>query len=615
LDSLIVQALNGLASASSLFLVAAGLTVIFGVSRIVNFAHGSLYMLGAYLGWTLTAHGPLAELGGFFGFWGGVLLAALATGLIGAAIEFLLLRRIYRAPELFQLLATFAVVLVVQDITLLVWGPQDLLGPRAPLLRGATEILGLRFPRYELFLICVGPVMLGLLWLLFHRTRFGILLRAATQDREMVAALGVDQRRLFTSVFALGSALAGLAGALQLPREAVNLHMDMAVIVEAFVIVVIGGLGSLGGAFLAALLIGELHAFGILVFPRITLVLAFLVMAAVLILRPHGLLGRKPSGLLPAAVPSPPLPRAPRWLVQAGAVALVLLVVLPPFLGDYALSVMADMAMMVLFAASLHLIMGPGGMASFGHAAYFGAGAYGAALLAKHFAAPMEVGLVFAPFAAGIVGLVFGWFCVRLSGVYSAMLTLAFAQIAWSTAFQWVEVTGGDNGILGVWPSEWARGKLVFWYLALALCGLGVVLLRRLLFAPFGMALRAQRDSPLRAEAIGIDTLRVRWVGFAIAAAAAGMAGALFAYGKGSVFPSFLGIPRSVDALVMVLLGGVQTVLGPLLGAVAYSGLQEQLVRISDLWRLVLGLAILALVLFFPGGLAGALRRREDDRA
>jgi branched-chain amino acid transport system permease protein len=615
LDSLIVQALNGLASASSLFLVAAGLTVIFGVSRIVNFAHGSLYMLGAYLGWTLTAHGPLAELGGFFGFWGGVLLAALATGLIGGAIEFLLLRRIYRAPELFQLLATFAVVLIVQDVTLLVWGPQDLLGPRAPLLRGATEILGLRFPRYELFLICVGPVMLGLLWLLFHRTRFGILLRAATQDREMVAALGVDQRKLFTSVFALGSALAGLAGALQLPREAVNLHMDMAVIVEAFVIVVIGGLGSLGGAFLAALLIGELHAFGILVFPRITLVLAFLVMAAVLILRPHGLMGRKPSGLLPASVPSPPLPRAPRWLVQAGAVALVLLVVLPPFLGDYALSVMADMAMMVLFAASLHLIMGPGGMASFGHAAYFGAGAYGAALLAKHFAAPMEVGLVFAPFAAGLVGLVFGWFCVRLSGVYSAMLTLAFAQIAWSTAFQWVEVTGGDNGILGVWPSEWARGKLVFWYLALALCGLGVVALRQVLFAPFGMALRAQRDSPLRAEAIGIDTLRVRWVGFVIAAAAAGMAGALFAYGKGSVFPSFLGIPRSVDALVMVLLGGVQTVLGPLLGAVAYSGLQEQLVRISDLWRLVLGLAILALVLFFPGGLAGALRSREDDRA
>jgi branched-chain amino acid transport system permease protein len=427
----------------------------------------------------------------------------------------------------------------------------------------------------------------------------------------MVAALGVDQRRLFTSVFALGAALAGLAGALQLPREAVNLHMDMAVIVEAFVVVVIGGLGSLGGAALAALLIGELHAFGILVFPRITLVLAFLVMALVLVLRPHGLLGRKPSGLLPAAVPAPPLPAAPRWLVGAGVVALAVLLVLPPFLGDYPLSILADMATMVLFAASLHLIMGPGGMASFGHAAYFGTGAYAAALLARHLGAPMEAGLVLAPFAAGLVGLVFGWFCVRLSGVYSAMLTLAFAQIAWSAAFQWVEVTGGDNGILGVWPSEWARGKLAFWYISLVLCGLGVVALRRLLFSPFGMALRAQRDSPLRAEAIGIDTFRVRWAAFALAAAAAGLAGALFAYGKGSVFPSFLGIPRSVDALVMVLLGGVQTVIGPLLGAVAYSGLQEQLVRVSDLWRLVLGSAILAMVILFPGGLAGALRSRR----
>lgn len=611
MGSLVLQGLNGLASASSLFLVAAGLTVIFGVSRIVNFAHGSLYMLGAYLGWTLTTQGPLAALGGNLGFWGGVLGAALLTGLIGAAIEYVLLRRIYHAPELFQLLATFAVVLIVQDLVLLAWGPQDLLGPRAPGLRGAVEILGLRFPRYELFLIAVGPVMLGLLWLLFHRTRFGILLRAATQDREMVAALGVDQRRLFTSTFALGAALAGLAGALQLPREAVNLHMDMAVIVEAFVVVVIGGLGSLGGAALAALLIGELQAFGILVMPRITLVLAFLVMALVLVLRPHGLLGRKPSGLPPATVPVPSLPEAPRWLAACGWAALAVLLLLPPLLGDYPLSILADMAAMVLFAASLHLIMGPGGMASFGHAAYFGAGAYAAALLARHLAAPMEAGLVLAPFAAGLVGLVFGWFCVRLSGVYSAMLTLAFAQIAWSTAFQWVEVTGGDNGILGVWPSEWARGKLAFWYLSLVLCGAGVLLLRRLLFAPFGMALRAQRDSPLRAEAIGIDGFGIRWAAFAIAAAAAGLAGALFAYGKGSVFPSILGIPRSVDALVMVLLGGVQTVVGPLLGAVAYAGLQEQLVRISDLWRLVLGLAILAMVILFPGGLAGALPARK----
>ncbi|MDB5372027.1 MAG: branched-chain amino acid transport system / permease component family protein, partial [Belnapia sp.] len=238
MENLVLQALSGLASASSLFLVASGLTVIFGVSRVVNFAHGSLYMLGAYLAWTLVTHLPRGHLG----FWGGVLGAAVLVGLIGLVVEVLLLRRIYRAPELFQLLATFGVVLIVQDLALLTWGAQDLLGPRAPGLRGSVEILGLRFPLYELFLIGVGPVVLGLLWLLFHRTRWGTLVRAATQDREMVGALGVNQRMLFTSVFFLGSLLAGLGGALQLPRESVNLHMDLAIITEAFVVVVVGGL-------------------------------------------------------------------------------------------------------------------------------------------------------------------------------------------------------------------------------------------------------------------------------------------------------------------------------------------------------------------------------------
>jgi branched-chain amino acid transport system permease protein len=611
LENLVLQALSGLASASSLFMVASGLTVIFGVSRVVNFAHGSLYMLGAYLAWTLVTTLPRGHLG----FWGGVLGAALLVALIGLLVEVLLLRRIYRAPELFQLLATFGVVLIVQDLTLMTWGPQDLLGPRAPGLRGSVDILGQRFPTYELFLIGVGPLVLGLLWLLFHRTRWGTLVRAATQDREMVGALGVNQRMLFTSVFFLGSLLAGLGGALQLPRESVNLHMDLAIIAEAFVVVVVGGLGSLAGAALAALLIGELHAFGILIMPKITLVLVFLVMAVVLVVRPHGLLGKPEAAARggqgsaePMVGPTPP---PLKWLALAALVAAVLL---PPFAGDYTVTVLIELAIFVLFAASLHLIMGPGGMASFGHAAYFGLGAYGAALAAQWLGAPMLAGLVLAPFLAGLFGLLFGWFCVRLSGVYSAMLTLAFAQIAWSVAFQWVEVTGGDNGILGVWPDAWAAPKLVYYYLTLVLC-LGVTLfLRRVIHAPFGYALRAQRDSSLRAEAIGIDAFRIRWLGFALAAAAAGIAGGLFAYGKGSVFPTYMSIPRSVDALLMVLLGGVQTLSGPIIGALAFTGLQEQLVRLTDMWRLVLGSVIVALVLFFPQGLAGAARAAWERR-
>ncbi len=614
---LAVQFLNGLASASSLFLVASGLSIIFGVTRVVNFAHGSFYMLGAYIAWSLVERLPAT----FAGFWGGIVLAALLVGLIGAAVEALLLRRIYQAPELFQLLATFGVLLIVQDVALYSWGPQDLLGPRAPGLSGAIEILGHRFPLYELFLIAVGPVVLAGLWLLFHRTRWGTLVRAATEDREMTAALGVNQAVLFTAVFFLGAALAGLGGALQLPRESANLHMDLSIIAEAFVVVVVGGMGSVAGAFLAALLIAELHAFGILIFPKITLVLVFLVMAAVLVLRPHGLLGkaqvhaRAPTGDTGDAIRG-----APRELKLLGAAALALAIVLPPFAGDYAVSVLTEIALFVLFASSLHFIMGPGGMASFGHAAYFGLGAYGAALAAKYLLAPMAAGLILAPLMAGIAGVAFGFFCVRLSGVYLAMLTLAFAQIIWSAAFQWVELTGGDNGILGVWPPEWARGKLGFYYMALTLSIGATLLLRRMIHAPFGYALRAGRDSPLRAEAIGIDVMRVQWAGFALAAAAAGLAGGLFAYMKGSVFPTYISIPRSVDALLMVLLGGVNTVSGPIIGAIAYAGLQEQLVRFTGYWRGVLGLAIVALVLAFPQGLAGFAaaewrRRRGDEGA
>lgn len=610
METLALQALSGLASASSLFLVASGLTVIFGVSRIVNFAHGSFYMLGAYLAWSLVTSLPRGHLG----FWGGILAAALCVGLIGTAVEMLLLRRIYRAPELFQLLATFGVVLIVQDLALLLWGPQDLLGPRAPGLRGGTMILGLRFPDYELFLIAVGPVVLFLLHLLFHRTRWGTLVRAATQDREMVGALGVNQRMLFTTVFFLGSCLAGLGGALQLPRESVNLGMDLTIIAEAFVVVVVGGLGSLAGAALAALLIGELHALGILILPKITLVLVFLVMAVVLILRPHGLLGRPPAPAAAGTAAEPVIGPTPRPLIWLGLAALLAAVALPPFAGDYALSVLTEIAILVLFAASLHLIMGPGGMASFGHAAYFGLGAYGAALAAKWLLAPMAVGLALAPVAAGLGGLLFGWFCVRLSGVYAAMLTLAFAQIAWSVAFQWVELTGGDNGILGVWPDRWAAPRLVYYYLTLALCLLATLFLRRVIRAPFGYAVRAQRDSALRAETIGIDAFAIRWRAFALAATMAGLAGGLFAYAKGSVFPTFLGISRSVDALLMVLLGGVQTLSGPILGAIAYTGLQEQLMRLTDVWRLLLGTTIVLLVLFFPQGLAGAARARWEGR-
>jgi len=617
LQGLLFQAIDGLAAASGLFFVAAGLSLIFGVTRIVNIAHGSLYMLGTYVAATLAS-----RLGGALGFWGGLVLAAILIGLIGAAIEVVLLRRIYRAPELFQLLATFALVLIINDTTLWIWGPEDLLGPRAPGLAGAIDVLGRRLPSYDLFLIMVAPVVLIALHLILARTRFGRLVRAATQDRDMVGALGVNQALLFTTVFALGSLLSGLGGALQVAREPANLMMDLSVISDAFVVVVVGGMGSIAGAYLAAVLIAEIKAIcirigavelaGIAVnFSKLTLVAEFLVMAVVLIARPHGLLGRAQAAVRSIAEPEDPIRPASASLKIAATVILIGLAVMP-LIGrhsPYALVLGIDVLIAVLFATSLHFIMGPGGMHSFGHAAYFGLGAYAAALMVKWLAVAMPAGLVAAPLVAALGALLFGWFAVRLSGVYLAMLTLAFAQIVWSIAFQWSDLTGGSNGILGVWPTAPFESRGAFFALTAVVTVLGVLLLRRLLFAPFGYAMRAGRDSTLRAEAIGIDVKRVHWLGFTVAGAVCGVAGGLFAFAKGSISPEAIDVNRSIDGIVMVLLGGIQTLSGPLVGASVFAVLQDTVMRQTEYWRALLGAIILGLVLLFPGGLVGGLAK------
>jgi branched-chain amino acid transport system permease protein len=602
-SAVLLQFLNGLAGASSLFLVAAGLSLIFGVTRIVNFAHGSLFMLGMYAALALEPH---------VGFWWSVPLAALAVGALGALLEALLLRRLYAAPELLQLLATFALVLLIKDFALWAWGPEDLLGPRAPGLDGAVRIAGSRFPEYDLFLIALGPLVLGALWALLRRTRWGILVRAATQDREMAGALGVDERRLFASVFALGALLAGLGGALQLPREPATLAIDLQIVVDAFVVVVIGGLGSIPGAFLAALLIGEIKAFCIgLGYSEFTLAIEFVVMAAVLVLRPWGLLGRLPAPRRGPGALEPPLAPPSRAVLLALAGVAAGLCALPLATGGYALVLLTDILVFAIFAVSLHFLMGPGGMLSFGHAAYFGLGAYGAGLLTLKAGAPMMLALLAAPFAAASAALVFGWFCVRLQGVYLAMLTLAFAQIVWSVVYQWNAFTGGSNGLIGIWPAAWLSARTAYYYLTLAACLAATACLWRMLFAPFGYALRAGRDSPLRAGAIGIDVRAHQWAAFVFAGLFAGLAGALYAFSKGSISPESLAVPRSVDGLVMVLLGGVHTLIGPLWGAALFTWLQDSVARGFDYWRAVIGAVILLLVLVLPGGLGSLLRGRR----
>jgi branched-chain amino acid transport system permease protein len=256
--------------------------------------------------------------------------------------------------------------------------------------------------------------------------------------------------------------------------------------------------------------------------------------------------------------------------------------------------------------------MGLGGMVSFGHAAYFGLGAYGAALLLKLAGWPMPLAFLAAPVVAAAAAAVFGYFSVRLTSIYFAMLTLAFAQIVFAVVHQWDAVTGGDNGVLSVWPPPWLKSPMRYYYWALVFAGTGVVLLRLVAASPFGLALRAVRDHARRAEAVGINIRALQWTAFVVAGFFAGLAGAIFVFLKGSVFPVYTEAPMSVQPLVMVLLGGIGAPAGPLIGAAAYKLLDTVITRYTDYWQLGLGAILIALVLAFPRGIAGALDWRRS---
>ena len=607
LESLGLQLLGGLSHATTLFLMASGLTLIFGVTRIVNFAHGSFFMLGALVAaHAVTGWWPeLAETA--LGYGGAMLLGALLASALGALTEWLLLRRMRQAPELYQLVATFGLTLALHDAMLWAFGAQEVFAPRFPGLKGAVAIGEAYFPSWQLFTLALGP----LVWLGLHglltRTAWGHRVKAATQDREMLDALGVNPAPLMLSVVMLGCGLAGLAGALQLPREPAHLQMDMAMVVETFVVVVTGGLGSVGGAFAAALLIGVIHALGVAWVPEATLVLVFLTMGVVLVLRPQGLGGASLAVAQREAVPV--FVRAPTGAAAwALAAAMVLAMAWALVQGEYSRSLAEELMVMLLLGLSLQLMMALGGLVSFGHAAFFALGAYGAALAHLHGGWGLLPALSAGVALSLAVAAVFASVLTRLSGVYLAMLSLALAQLVWAGASQWVGLTGGDNGLIGLQlvPAE-ARVSLGWGLLGLVLLAIG--LLARWSASSRGAALQALRDAPQRAAASGLPVRWLRYQVFVLSAALAGLAGGLWAAIKGAVFPSAASVATSVDALLVILLGGVHQLWGAAVGSTLLVWGGAELGRGLEYWRGVLGVVIMAVMVLAPSGVLGGLQQ------
>lgn len=286
ISCLTTQIISALILGMVLFLVASGLSLIFGVLGVMNFAHGSLYMLGAYFTYTLLT------LYGNFGV--SVILASIGVGVFGVFFERVFIKRIYSSPLLYQLLLCYAFILILDDVVKLVWGYEfKNIGVPDAFRRPPIKIFQSFIPSYYFFVIIVGGVVAITLWLFLSKTRFGKVIRAAAHSSEMVGALGINVNLVYAGVFAIGSFLAGLGGVLAGPVRSIYPGMGASIIIESFIVVVVGGLGSIGGAFIGAILIGLMRSFGIIGFPLIEESFVFILMAIVLIVRPRGLFGKK----------------------------------------------------------------------------------------------------------------------------------------------------------------------------------------------------------------------------------------------------------------------------------------------------------------------------------
>ena len=610
---LLEQGVNALQLGMMLFLTSAGLTLVFGIMNFINLAHGSLYMLGAFTGASL-----LARTGSF--------TMAVTGGLAGAAIgaavlEWSVLRRLYVRDHSAQVLGTFGLILFFNEAVRMIWGNAPLFISMPQWLSGAVEVFpGFHYSAYRLLVTLLGLSVAVAMALIITRTRLGALIRAGASNREMLQALGVNVRALFALVFALGGALAGLAGTLMGPVQSVQVGMGEPVLILAFVVIVIGGIGSVKGAFVGAILVGLVDTLGRYALPKLlgytvgpalASLAIYLLMAAMLYFRPNGLFPA-PS----ASGGAPPVEEIPlrygrpggAW-IAVGIAAVALLLILP-LIGDaYHVRTMTRAVIMGIAALALALVFGYGGMISFGHAAFLGIGAYSVGILAEHGVTSGLVAIPVAVAAAGAAALLIGALALRTTGIFFIMITLAFAQMLYYVSIG-LERYGGDNGM----PLKAATrlgDAVVFsnpvhlYYGGLAALAVVYAAGRIFVNSAFGLALRGIRDNERRMRNLGYPTYRYKVLAFALSGALTGLAGALLANADSYVGPSNLHWFMSGLLMIMVILGGQGSLAGPVIGAVLYVVVEEGLSHVTEHWMVIFGPLLVLTVLLARRGLLG----------
>jgi branched-chain amino acid transport system permease protein len=605
MEVFVAQLLNGLVYGVLLFLIAAGLSLIFGLMNVVSLAHGSFFMLGAYFGLSIF------RITG--SFWWALVLAPIPVIALGVLMELLFLRPLYRRGHLDQVLLTFGFTFVFLDLVQTLWGRTVLRLPVPDALQGTVQIgLGV-FSAYRLCLIGFGFVIALLLWLFLERSRIGAMVRAGVDNAVMAAGLGANIPALFTGIFGLGVALAALGGIAAAPVIGLYPGMDSEILIPAFIVIVIGGMGSLRGAFVGSLLIGIADTFGKAYFQSIALFLIYLAMTVVLLIRPQGLFGIKYTDI--AIAPAIATTSRPSTVQRSAVEYLVLLALLalPFLLTDYPRALISEIFIFAIFAMSLDLLLGFTGLMSLGHAAFFGLGAYAVAVLGTQFGVNAWLGVAAGIVVAGCGAALIGFFCVRTGGIPFLMLTLAFSQLVFSVALKWRDVTGGSDGIAiaerpGFLGHDLSH-SLVMYFMALSFFAMTYWGLRRLLNAPLGHAFVGIRENEQRMMAIGYPTRAYKLLSFTIAGAIAGLAGGLYAIFNGFISADAVYWTASGDILIMTMLGGAGTLVGPALGAAIVLLMKNVVSSYSEHWLAIIGITFVCCVMFFPGGLWGSLQK------
>lgn len=627
MDTFLSIFLIGISFGAILFLLGAGLSLTMGLMRIVNLTHGALYMLGAYAG--LSA----AKLSGSFVI--GLVAGAICTGIVGFLMETGFLRRLYR-QEQSQVLLTIGFIYIITNVTQWIWGPKPLSGVIPAVFSGYIPIGNITFPVFRFVIIAFGLVMAALLWLFQEKTRIGAIIRAGMDNREVTTALGINLRVIFTGIFALGAFIAGLCGLMGAPLMGINLQIGWEALMLAMIVVIVGGTGSIQGAFFGGMIIGLLDAFGKAYFPNIAYFAIYVALILILLFKPSGLMGRVMSVQMTAdqvqPVPesalkqnktekvSPAEAHQTLWqrrLSLAPYLAVtVLLLILPSLLSSYYLSMLTKVLIFAIFATSLDLVMGYTGLFSMGHAAFLGVAGYTVGLLSVR----MGVGLFWilvpaAIFLSAVAAAIIGYISLRVSGVYFLLVTLAFGQLLSIVASKWYKVTGGSDGLVGiVLPNLGIAGFNLtaegFYYLVFIAFAICFVLLYRIVHSSFGRTLIGIRENEMRMRSLGYNTWALKYVAVIIAGGFAGVAGVFYAYFYGAVVPGTLAIEMSTAVTLMVIIGGSGTLFGPFVGAVVVV-LLEHFARIyvPERWPLILGGIFVVCVMLVRGGFASYLSR------